>query len=266
MGHVLSRNQRKLPSEHPNKFEAWRHSSASRPWHRRFMATTSHLLSSQSRWARTPFFFNSASHLQRIGKEKATCLQELLEAIRICPDASIFQHTFRTLGEHHFIREGFSNDFSHWAFAACNEVGLAERLAAIDIREFTSIPVLRERLVHLIETYLQKNARAATRLAMEPFYLMAADLVVIPTPYVARNLEEFADGLRKVSIHSISYHFIDARLRIKLNTNDFSLWLEQEMDMTQAAAKLNRIDIYTSTLEGVRRGILKIVEGETFRT
>jgi hypothetical protein len=229
------------------------------------MATAPEIPMIRARWARSPFYFNSASHLLRIGREKATCLQELLEAIRNCPDASIFQHMFQTLEEHHFIKEGFSNDFSHWTFAACNEVELAERLAAIDIREFTSIATLRERLVHLIEAYLQKNPRAAARPAMEPFYLMAADLVVIPTPYVARNLEEFADGLRKVSIHSIYYHFIDARLRLKLNTNDFSVWLEQELDMSQTGDRLNRIDIYTSTLEGVRRGILKIIEGEMGR-
>src|SRR5689334_15107880 len=153
------------------------------------------------RWARAPFYFNSAAHLLRIEREKATTLAEFLEALRTCPDASIFQHTFQTLEEHHFIREGFSNDFSHWAFASCNEVELAERLAAIDIREFTSISALRERLIAIIETYLQKTPRAGTRPAMEPFYLMASDLVVVPTPYVARNLEEFADGLRKVSIH-----------------------------------------------------------------
>ena len=94
---------------------------------------------------------------------------------------------------------------------------------------------------------------------------MASDLVVVPTPYVARNLEEFADGLRKVSIHAIYYHFIDARLRLKLNNNDFSVWLEQELDLAQAADRLNRIDIYTSTLEGVRRGILKTIEAEIGR-
>ena len=229
------------------------------------MAAAPQLPKIRSRWARSPFYFNSASHLIRIGREKATTLQELLEAIRICPEASIFQHTFQTLAEHHFIREGFSNDFSHWAFASCNEVELAERLAAIDVREFTSIAMLRERLIHIIEMYLQKNPRAATRVAMEPFYLMASDLVVVPTPYVARNLEEFADGLQRVSIHAIYYHFIDARLRLKLNTNDFSVWLEQELDMGQAADKLNRIDIYTSTLEDVRRGILRIIEAEMNR-
>jgi hypothetical protein len=229
------------------------------------MATAPVLPSTRPRWARSAFYFNSASHLLRIGKEKATNLQELLEALRTCSDASIFQHTFQTLEEHHFIKEGFSNDFSHWVFAACNEVELAERLASIDIREFTSIPALRERLLHLIESYIQKNPRAATRPAMEPFYLMAADVIVMPTPYVARNLEEFSDALRKVSIHTIYYHFIDARLRLKLNNNDFSVWLEQELDLGAAADKLNRIDIYTSTLEGVRRGILKVIDGELGR-
>src|SRR5262249_40345 len=182
-----------------------------------------------------------------------------------CSDACIFQHTFQTLEEHHFIREGFSNDFSHWAFSACNEVGLAERLAALDVREFTSIAALRERVLHIIENYLQTNPRPAPRAAMEPFYLMAGDLVVVPTPYVARNLEEFSDGLRKVSIHSIYYHFIDARLRIKLNNNDFSVWLDQELDMGPAADRINRIDIYTSTLEGVRRSILRLIESEMAR-
>jgi hypothetical protein len=226
------------------------------------MATAPQLPTTRPRWAGSPFYFNSASHLLRIGREKATTLMELLEAIRTCPESSIFQHTFQTLAEHHFIRSGFSNDFSHWTFASCNEVELAERLAAIDVREFTSIATLRERLIHIMESYLQKNPRAAARVAMEPFYLMASDLVVVPTPYVARNLEEFADGLHKVSIHAIYYHFIDARLRLKLNSNDFSVWLDKELDLPQAADKVNRIDIYTSTLEDVRRSILKVVEAE----
>jgi hypothetical protein len=82
---------------------------------------------------------------------------------------------------------------------------------------------------------------------------------------VAHNLEEFAEGLRKVSIHSIYYHFIDARLRLKLNTNDFSVWLEHELDLKVPADRLNQIDIYTSSLEYVRRSILRIIEAEIAR-
>jgi hypothetical protein len=212
------------------------------------------------RWARAPFYFNSAAHLLRIGRERATNLTELLEALRSCPNDSIFQHTFQTLQEHHFIREGFSNDFAHWAFAACNEVGLAERLAAIDVREYTSIADLRNRLIAIVEEYLKRNPRARDRAALEPFYFCASDTVVIPTPLVARNLAEFIESLKKVSIHSIHYHFIEARLRLKLNSNDFSVWLEEEMDLGPVADRLNRIDIYTSTLNDVRDQILRILE------
>jgi hypothetical protein len=212
------------------------------------------------RWARAPFYFNSAAHILRIGRERATNLSELLEGLRTCPNDSIFQHTFQTLQEHHFIREGFSNDFAHWAFAACNEVGLAERLAAIDVRAFTSISDLRNRLVAIVEQYLRYNPRAHDRTALEPFYFCASDTVVIPTPFVARNLAEFIESLKRVSIHSIHYHFIEARLRLKLSSNDFSVWLEEEMELGPVADRLNRIDIYTSTLHDVREQILRILE------
>jgi len=212
------------------------------------------------RQARAPFHFQSAAHLIRIGREKANNLSELLEALKVCPDESIFQHTFQTLREHHFIRDGFSNDFAHWAFAACNEVGLAERLAGIDVREFMSIAALRQRVVEIMETYLQQNPRARDRAAFEPFYFSASEVIVIPTPFLARNLAEFADGINHVSLASIHFHFIDARLRLKLYSNDFSLWLEHELDLGRLADRLNRIDIYTSTLDDVRRTILRFVQ------
>jgi hypothetical protein len=212
------------------------------------------------RWARAPFYFNSAAHLLRIGRERATNLAELLEGLRACPNDSIFEHTFQTLQDHHFIREGFSNDFAHWAFAACNEVGLAERLAAIDVREFTSISDLRNQLVEIVEEYLKRNPSAPDRAALEPFYFCASDTVVIPTPFVARNLVEFIESLKKVSIHSVHHHFIEARLRIKLNSNDFSVWLDEEMDLGPLADRLNRIDIYTATLDDVRDQIVHILE------
>lgn len=215
---------------------------------------------SPTRWARKPFYFNSAAHLLRIGRERATTLNELLDGLKGCPNDSIFQHTFQTLQEHHFIREGFSNDFAHWAFAACNEIGLAERLAALDVREFTSVADMRKRLIDIVEDYLKRNPRAGDRAALEPFYFCASDTVVVPTPFVARNLAEFAEEIQKVSIHSIHFHFIEARLRLKLNSNDFSVWLEEELDLAPLADRLNRIDIYTSTLNDVRRSIVRIIE------
>jgi elongation factor P hydroxylase len=77
---------------------------------------------------------------------------------------------------------------------------------------------------------------------------------------VAHNMQEFVKGLREVSLHSIHHHFIEARLRLKLMSNDFSQWLHEDVGLTDAARELNCIDIYTATLEGVRGQIVRIVE------
>ena len=207
-----------------------------------------------------PFYFNTSAHLLRITKYKANSLPEFLEALRAVPDDSIFQHTFRTLQEHHFIREGFSNDFAHWVLAACNEPKLAEALASVDVREYTSISELRERFVQILDQFLSGAPEAKQRVAKETFYFCASDIIMIPTSRRAQNMHEFCEGLRQVSLHSIHHHFIEARLRIKLMSNDFSQWLYEDVGLTEAARAINRIDIYTGTLEDVRNQIVKIVE------
>lgn len=207
-----------------------------------------------------PFYFNTSAHLLRITQQKANTLGEFLEALRQCPENSIFQHAFRTLQEHHFIREGFSNDFAHWALSACNEPSLAEALASVDVREFTSVAELRLRFVQIVEKFLASYPAAETRRARETFYFCASDIVVIPTKFVARTLREFAEGLRGVSVHSLQHHFIEARLRLKLMSNDFSQWLLEDLGLPDAARQLNRIDIYTVTMDDVRDQIIRIVE------
>jgi hypothetical protein len=207
-----------------------------------------------------PFYFNTSAHLLRITKYTANSLADLLDALRECPEDSIFQHAFRTLQEHHFIREGFSNDFAHWTLAQCNEPGLAEGLASVDVREFTSVATLRERFIEILENYLKGAPKVATRPAEETFYFCASDIVVLPTSFEGHSMPAFTEGLRRVSVHSIHHHFIEARLRIKLMSNDFSQWLHEDVGLTEAARKLNRIDIYTATLEDVRQQIVRIVE------
>jgi hypothetical protein len=207
-----------------------------------------------------PFYFNTSEHLVRIGRQKATTLAELWQALQTCPDDSIFQHTFRTLQEHHFIRQGFSNDFAHWCVSACNEPVLAEQLASVDVREFTAIDGLRKKMVGIVDDFLQQHPHSGSKAAHEPFFFCASDIVVLPTPFKPDSMPGFLDGLKEVNVHSIHHHFIEARLRLHLMSNDFSQWLEAEAGLHQAAESIERIDIYTNTMEGVRQQIAGIVE------
>lgn len=218
-----------------------------------------HVANTQLRKPSKAFYFNTSESLLRIGRQKAGNLCELLDALHTCPEDSIFQHTFRTLQEHHFIRQGFSNDFAHWTLSACNEPALAEQLAGVDVREFTAIEGLRHRMVEIIDSFLQGHPRSGNRAAYEPFYFCASDLVVLPTAFVSDTLKGFLDGLNQVPVHSIHHHFIEARLRLRRMTNDFSQWLEEELGLTEAADAIERIDIYTNTMEGVRLQIARIV-------
>ena len=206
-----------------------------------------------------PFYFNTSEHLLRIGRYKANNLSDLLQSIEACPEDCIFQHTFRTLQEHHFIRQGFSNDFAHWSLFACNEPELAEQLAAVDVRDFTTLGAIRGKMVEIIRDFLTTHPEAGTRAAHEPFYFCASDIVILPTPYAPDTLQGFLDGLQHVSVHSSHPHCLEARLRLTRMSNDFSVWLEEDVGLPEAADEIERIDIYTNTMEGVRLQIGRIV-------
>jgi len=224
------------------------------------MSITSQAAEARQFTARTTFDFKTASHLLFIERQRASNINELLEGVKTCSEESIFQHTFRTLQEHHFIKEGFSNDFAQWAYVDLGEVGLGERLAGLDVREFTSLDAVRDRVIEIVKEFGDENPNAKMRCSPVPFYFCSSRLIVLPTDLRADNLAEFVDGLKKASLHSIQYHFIEARLRRKLDSNDFSIWLKRDVGLDREAVLLNQIDIYTSTLEGVRRKIIQILQ------
>jgi hypothetical protein len=60
-----------------------------------------------------PSYFNTSEHLLRIGRQKASTLAELLQALRTCPDDSIFQHTFSALVRARNQRDPASLDHCH---------------------------------------------------------------------------------------------------------------------------------------------------------
>src|SRR5882757_7032182 len=119
----------------------------------------------------TPEFqFVTAAYLTRIGNLEARTLHELREGLDQASDDSIFYHTFQSLGRHHFLTEGFSNDFAQWVLASLNRPELAEQLAGLDIRDYTSLADLRGDLRRLVADYCEANPRDAQQGAFEPFY------------------------------------------------------------------------------------------------
>jgi hypothetical protein len=212
--------------------------------------------------AQMPFEFFTVTYLTRIGNQVAGTIAELLNGLDHCSDASIFHHTFQTLGSHHFLTEGFSNDFAQWTLAATNRGDLAEQLAAVDVRDYLSLAELRTDLRRSVANYCAEHPEIANQTALERFYFCETVQVTVPLGCTVQTLEEFGHGLENLSHASFYFHFISSRLRLQLRTNDFSLWLADSLGLEALAASVNLIDIYTNTLDTARAKLLRLIDRE----
>ena len=212
--------------------------------------------------AETPFEFFTVAYLTRIGNQSAGNLEELLAGLEQCSDASIFHHTFQTLSSHHFLTEGFSNDFAQWALAEANRDALAEQFAALDIRDYTSIAALRSDLCRVLRDFINAFPQFSRQEALDRFYFCESVEETMPFALTATNLDEFRHGVASVSHASFHFHFVTSRLRLQFRTNDFSNWLAGSLGLNSLAETINRIDIYTNTLDSARAKMLRLVDRE----
>ena len=209
-----------------------------------------------------PFQFATARYLTRICNQRATRLAELQRGLAECSDASIFYHTFHSLRRHHFLTQGFSDDFAQWIMAACNLAELAEQLASLDLREYSNLTSLRNDLRSRVADYCQAFPERAQQKAFEPFYFSEAIQVALPLGIEAQTIEEFQQILGKLSNDSFHFHFVTSRLRLHLRNNDFSLWFSTALGLDDLARRANRIDLYINTLEAARAQLLDMVSQE----
>jgi len=212
--------------------------------------------------AEEPFRFVTASYVTRINNQKVTTLDELRTGLDQASDASIFYHTFHTLGRHHFLTEGFSNDFAQWVLTGLNRPALAEALGSVDVRDYVALAELRGDLRRLVTDYCGEHPRETEISAFEPLYFCESVEVAVPLGREAGTLEEFADALPTLSHASLHYHFIASRLRLQLGTNDFSRWLAQSLGREDLARRFDRLDIYTNTLDTLRQKMQTLIHWE----
>lgn len=212
--------------------------------------------------AQEPFHFCTKLHLTGLTGLKAANLRELLDLLREVPGSSIYHHTHRFLQQHHFLSPEPPNDFAYWVREVLGEEELGERLASIDIMQFSTIRDLRGEIVKTIEAFLEEQPAAGRKFARkdEEFIFMRSMSFIAWTPYYAADLKEFMDVLKKITIDSIYFHIFEARLRLEKPTNDFSNWLETALGEKDLAARIAALDPYTLTLDDLRNKIVRIIE------
>lgn len=211
--------------------------------------------------ATEPFHFQTRFHLSELTGLKAKNIRELLVRLKNVPGSVIYYHTHHFLQQHQYLSPEPPNDFAYWVRYVLNEKELGERLSSINTCEFASIRALRDKIAAVLEDFTGKSKRLSHEAPEgEEFYFMKAVSIVLPTPYTASSLEEFAAVLRKVTIHSIYFHMFEARIRLEKGVNDFSVWLETALGEKALAKKIAALDPYTHTMEGLREKIIRLIE------
>lgn len=205
-----------------------------------------------------PFRFKTVFSLVVLTGQQASTLGELCRLWERCDNATIFYHTFRAFGSHHYMR-GHYNDVAQWVHSELNLEALSEELNNIDVRGFSSIRDIGDEIIRITGNHLKAHPDLAGRKATRPFYLTSVVSAVMPIPYLAHNLKEFMGMVKKVSNHSIYYHYVESRLRVGPHSNDFSLWIEQQLGLPDLADRINTIDISMNTLNDVRSAIVNYV-------
>ena len=208
------------------------------------------------------FRFFTRLHLRVLTGLKASNIEELLELIKNVPGSSIYYHTHHFLQQHQYLSPEPPNDFAHWITSALNEEVLGEKIASIDTIKFPTIRDLRSEIIRTIEGCIKENPRIKLRFASpdKTFHFIKSTSFILPTDYVAKNLEDFLEILKKITPDSIYFHMFEARLRLDMETNDFSFWLGTSLSEVELAGKLASLDPYTYTMEDLRKRIIEIVE------
>lgn len=212
--------------------------------------------------AQEPFSFHTRLHLKELTGLKATNLESLLSQLKTVPGSSVYYHTHHFLQQHQFLSPEPPNDFAYWVGEVLGEDLLSEKLASIDTVQFHTIRSLRQKIVQTIEDHLKAYPGSAARSSPEEeaFHFMKAVSFILPTPFVAWDVREFVEVLKRISVHSVYFHVFEARLRLEQPTNDFALWMEKNFHDHELSRQLENLDPYTYTLESLRAELIQIIE------
>jgi len=212
--------------------------------------------------ASEPFTFVTRLHLLELTGLRASNLSQLLDCIKKLPISSIYYHTHAFLQEYQYLAQDSPNDFAYWVSVALGEVELGEQLSGIDTMRFLKITELQGAIVQTIEDYLKDNELAKLRFARknEEFHFIRSTNFIIPTKFIAYDLKEFVDILKKITKDSIYFHVFEARLRLERPSNDFSAWIWHALNDKDLADKISSLDPYTRSLEDLRKVIIRMIE------
>lgn len=186
-------------------------------------------------------------------------LRELHERLQVCPLEALYHHFCETQIRPSFDDPEFRNDFAVWASRHFGDRVLAERLGMLNPYAYGSLPALKERLLEIVEERISENPQGAWYPAKEEFRFMQAATVIFDTGQTLDSAADLLTAIPMLSASSVYYHFVEARRRTVGRLDDFSVWLKDLSEETQALEQaFAGIDFYFLNLRELKRALVQI--------
>jgi len=206
-----------------------------------------------------PFVVKDCALIAIATGEKAQNLRELRDRIKTIDPGSIYYHFWGGRLRPGFDDPEYNNDFASWGRHALHDGKIAERLGAIDPREFASIEDLRLEIIEVIEQRLDESEMVPWSKADEQFNFMTSHIVVFTTKKLMFDPEELSAAIPNMSVGSVFYHFIDAMRRTPDNVDDFREWLSGfNGKYSELCDQIAKLDPYFLTLSQLREQLSQI--------
>ena len=208
-----------------------------------------------------PFRFLTETGVVRWTGHMAADLSSLLAGLQHVPGSSIYYHV------HHAVFRrpkyswagGHTNDFARWVSVTLGQKGLAEKLSSVDPLEVSTVREVRDRLVGHVQEYVAEAAVFPRVPRGQELHFLDARSFVLDTQVEARDVAQLVDGIKKLGAGCVMYHFIEARFRNGVGTNDFSRWLGL-LGQKEKAAALERVNPYYYDMAELRAQLVEALE------
>ncbi|MFH1622214.1 MAG: DUF5752 family protein [Candidatus Omnitrophota bacterium] len=208
------------------------------------------------------FNFTGCIEIKELLGYKANDEQKLLELIEEVPIDSIYYHTHSYFLRHYYIAGPYSNDFANWAVIQVRDRVLGEKLASVTPYQNKTLEDIRLELIEIINKHLDSLRTIPFIMYGQPFHFMKSRIIEISTGISVKNLLEFTEALEDVDASAIYNHLFEARMRDRLGRSDFALWLDQNLGYKNLANKIEALDSYLYSLEGLRIRLLELCHEE----
>lgn len=208
------------------------------------------------------FQFMGCIEIKELLGKMADDEMELLELIKEVPIDSIYYHTHSYFLRHFYIAGPYPNDFANWAAIQVRDRVLGEKLATVTPSGEKNLEDIRTELIEIIDSHLSTIKIVPSVMYGQPFYFMQSRIIEVSTGITVSNLREFFEALKTVDASAVYNHVFEARLRDRRGRSDFSIWIEEVLNMKELADKFEMVDSYMYSLEGLRSKLLDLCKNK----